>query len=73
MTVQRLRVKIGGMSCSFCTTTIQKAYSRMDGVKDVYVSLAHEEALIEYSLDFLARHARLGDGPAADTDPTPIS
>ena len=44
----KLHVKVGGMSCSFCTTTIQKAYRRMDGVKDVHVSLAHEEALIEY-------------------------
>ena len=44
----RLQVKIGGMSCSFCTTTIKKAVGRMDGVNDVHVSLAHEEALIEY-------------------------
>ena len=44
----RLQVKIGGMSCSFCTMTIQKALGRMDGVAAVHVSLAHEEALIEY-------------------------
>ncbi|WP_205855847.1 heavy metal translocating P-type ATPase, partial [Phytoactinopolyspora endophytica] len=42
------RMKIGGMSCSFCTSTIRKAYSRMDGVHDVGVSLAHEEGLIRY-------------------------
>ncbi|MFV1949057.1 MAG: heavy metal translocating P-type ATPase, partial [Anaerolineales bacterium] len=45
---ERLQVKIGGMSCSFCTTTIQKAVGRLDGVNQVHVSLAHEEALIEY-------------------------
>lgn len=44
----RLQVKIGGMSCSFCTMTIKKAVGNMDGVNDVHVSLAHEEALIEY-------------------------
>ncbi|MBW8012184.1 MAG: cation-translocating P-type ATPase [Chloroflexi bacterium] len=45
---KRLQVKIGGMSCSFCTMTIKKAVGRMGGVNDVHVSLAHEEALIEY-------------------------
>ncbi len=42
------RMKIGGMSCSFCTSTIRKAYERMDGVHEVGVSLAHEEGLIRY-------------------------
>jgi heavy metal translocating P-type ATPase len=44
-------MKIGGMSCSFCTSTIRKAYSRMDGVTDVGVSLAHEEGLVKYDPD----------------------
>ncbi|MFV1962286.1 MAG: heavy metal translocating P-type ATPase [Acidimicrobiia bacterium] len=42
------RMKIGGMSCSFCTSTINKAYSRIDGVHEVGVSLAHEEGLVKY-------------------------
>ncbi|MDP8957857.1 MAG: heavy metal translocating P-type ATPase [Actinomycetota bacterium] len=42
------RMKIGGMSCSFCTSTIRKAYSRMEGVSEVGVSLAHEEGLVRY-------------------------
>ena len=42
------RMKIGGMSCSFCTSTIDKAYSRIDGVTEVGVSLAHEEGLVKY-------------------------
>ncbi|GMQ94543.1 MAG: heavy metal translocating P-type ATPase [Acidimicrobiia bacterium] len=42
------RMKIGGMSCSFCTSTIDKAYARIDGVYEVGVSLAHEEGLIKY-------------------------
>ena len=46
--LERLQVNIGGMSCSFCTMTIQKAVGRMEGVEQVHVSLAHEEALIEY-------------------------
>ncbi|MGH3450768.1 MAG: heavy metal translocating P-type ATPase, partial [Haloechinothrix sp.] len=42
------RMKIGGMSCSLCTSTINKAYSRVDGVSEVGVSLAHEEGLVKY-------------------------
>lgn len=45
---EKLQVKIGGMSCSFCTMTVKKGIGRMEGVNDVHVSLAHEEALIEY-------------------------
>ena len=44
----KLRVKIGGMQCSFCTASITKAYKRLDGVRDVSVNLSHEEALITY-------------------------
>ena len=44
----RLQLKIGGMACSFCTMTIQRVLTRMEGVHAVHVSLAHEEALIEY-------------------------
>ena len=47
-TSNTLHLKIGGMSCSFCTGTIRKAFERMDGVFEVHVSLAHEEALIRY-------------------------
>ena len=46
--VDTLQVKIGGMSCSFCTETIRQAYGRMDGVQEVHVSLSHEEALVRY-------------------------
>ena len=48
VTNDKLQVKIGGMACSFCTMTIERALGRMEGVTAVHVSLAHEEALIEY-------------------------
>jgi len=44
----KVQMKIGGMSCSFCTETLRKAVGRLDGVQKVSVSLAHEEALVEY-------------------------
>ncbi|WP_435197697.1 heavy metal translocating P-type ATPase [Natronomonas sp. EA1] len=44
---------VGGMSCSFCAKSIEKAYNRTDGVEDVDVSLAHEEVLVQYDDDRL--------------------
>jgi P-type Cu+ transporter len=46
--MEKVQFKIGGMSCSFCVETIRCALGRIDGVKEVHVSLAHEETLIEY-------------------------
>ncbi len=45
---EKLQVSVGGMACSFCTTTIEKALGRLEGVETVHVSLAHEETLVEY-------------------------
>ncbi|MDY6765560.1 MAG: cation-translocating P-type ATPase, partial [Halobacteria archaeon] len=39
---------IGGMSCSFCAETIERAYRQTEGVNEVNVSLAHEEVLVKY-------------------------
>jgi heavy metal translocating P-type ATPase len=50
MALEKLQVKIGGMACSFCVETIKKGLGRTDGVAEVNVSLAHEEALITYDL-----------------------
>jgi heavy metal translocating P-type ATPase len=46
--LEKLQVKIGGMACSFCVETIKKGLGRTDGVAEVNVSLAHEEALVAY-------------------------
>ncbi len=61
MATEKLQVKIGGMACSFCTETIKKGLGRMDGVAEVNVSLAHEEALITYDA------GRVGAAALADT------
>jgi copper chaperone CopZ len=44
----RFRAKIGGLHCSLCTGTLEKALGRMSGVEKVAVSLTHEQALVEY-------------------------
>ncbi|MBU6296695.1 MAG: cation transporter, partial [Alphaproteobacteria bacterium] len=45
---KKIRARIGGLHCSLCTGTIEKALGRLPGVDKVAVSLTHEQALIEY-------------------------
>lgn len=45
---RRIRARIGGLHCSLCTGTIEKALGKRPGVEKVAVSLTHEQALIEY-------------------------
>ena len=45
---RRIRAHIGGLHCSLCTGTIERALGRRRGVDKVAVSLTHEQALIEY-------------------------
>ncbi|MBB4518337.1 heavy metal translocating P-type ATPase [Paraburkholderia fungorum] len=45
---RRIRACIGGLHCSLCTGTIEKALGKRPGVDKVAVSLTHEQALIEY-------------------------
>jgi P-type Cu+ transporter len=44
----RIRARIGGLHCSLCTGTIEKALGSQPGVYKVAVSLTHEQALVEY-------------------------
>ena len=45
---RKIRARIGGLHCSLCTGTSEKALGRMPGVDKVAVSLTHEQALVEY-------------------------
>ena len=44
----RFRARIGGLHCSLCTGTLEKALGSRPGVAKVAVSLTHEQALVEY-------------------------
>ncbi len=46
--IETLQLKIGGIGCSFCATSIEKAVCRQIGVDEVHVSIAHEEALVRF-------------------------
>jgi Cu+-exporting ATPase len=45
---EQLRLTVGGMHCSLCTESITDGLEDMNGVADADVSLAHEEALVQY-------------------------
>ncbi len=44
----RFRARIGGLHCSLCTGTLEKALGQLPGVEHVAVSLTHEQALVSY-------------------------
>lgn len=56
---ETLHLKVGGMACSFCVATLEKAVGRLPGVSEVHVNLAHEEALVRYH-PALLEPARIG-------------
>lgn len=55
-----LHLKVGGMSCSFCVATLEKAVAGLPGVLEVHVNLAHEEAFVRYDSTRL-HPARIGE------------
>jgi len=55
----RIRARIGGLHCSLCTGTIEKALGRQPGVDKVAVSLTHEQALVEYDPSLASPQALL--------------
>ena len=59
--IEQLHLKIGGMQCSFCVASVEKALTQLDGVESASVSLAHEEALVRYN------PARVSAEPIRDT------
>ena len=56
----RIRARIAGLHCSLCTGTIEKALGRMPGVRQVAVSLTHEQALIDYETAVITPDEILG-------------
>lgn len=52
----KLQLKVGGMHCSLCTESIHKGLSRLEGVEEAQVSIAHEEALIYYDPTKIGEH-----------------
>ena len=47
-TEKTLQMKIGGMHCAACATTLEKALSRLNGVSMAAVNIATEKAVVTY-------------------------
>ena len=47
-TAARLHLRLGGMHCSLCVESVRKAVRKLPGIRSAHVSIAHEEALVEY-------------------------
>ena len=45
---REVSLKIAGMSCASCATTIEKALKKLEGVKSAHVNFATERATVEY-------------------------
>jgi len=64
--MERVTIKIRGMSCAACSARIEKVLSKMPGVGRAQVNLALEQAVVEYdpqtvkAMDFVEKIERLG-------------
>jgi Cu+-exporting ATPase len=45
--MQKTTLKIGGMQCSACSSSLQNALSKLDGLKNVVVDISTHEASFE--------------------------
>lgn len=48
---KEISLKITGMTCASCATTVEKALKGLEGVKTAQVNIATEKATVEYSAD----------------------
>lgn len=54
--LNKVMLKIEGMTCASCAQTIEKALNRTEGVKDANVNVATEKATIKYDPHVLTVH-----------------
>jgi Cu+-exporting ATPase len=48
MAIEKITLKIGGMSCASCAATVEKALGRVEGVSKAAVNYAVEKATVDY-------------------------
>ena len=51
MTIKKISVDVLGMTCAACSTRVEKALNKQDGVKTATVNLLANKATIEFDLD----------------------
>ena len=59
--MEKISIKISGMSCSSCAQRVEKALKQMDGVQSAAVNLPMEKAYIEYDPEKVSEEQLLGE------------
>jgi|AntRauTorckE6833_2_1112554.scaffolds.fasta_scaffold02638_10 Cu+-exporting ATPase len=52
---EKLILKIGGMTCASCASTVEKALNKADGVYEASVNIASEKGTVEYDPTVLSK------------------
>ncbi|PUU89159.1 heavy metal translocating P-type ATPase [Halanaerobium sp.] len=52
----KVTLKIGGMTCASCATTVEKALNKADGVYEASVNIATEKGTVEYDPGVLSKN-----------------
>ncbi|MTI61823.1 MAG: copper-translocating P-type ATPase [Firmicutes bacterium] len=52
---EKIILKIGGMTCASCASTVEKALNKADGVIEASVNIASEKGTVEYDPSVLSR------------------
>jgi len=48
MTLEKVEIKISGMSCAHCVARVEKSLKNLDGIKEVQVDLETGKATVQY-------------------------
>ena len=79
MTTKEITLPVTGMTCAMCVKNVERSLKRADGVADVTVNLATENATVHYdngalsTTDLVARLEKSGYGVAAASIDLPIT
>jgi len=46
--IKKVEIKVGGMACAGCSGAVEKALSKLDGVRSAKVDLGRKTACIDY-------------------------
>ncbi|MFZ5946254.1 MAG: heavy metal translocating P-type ATPase [Bacillota bacterium] len=52
--MEKVNLKVEGMTCAACAAKIEKSLNKMDGVKNANINLAMEKAVVEFEPDKLS-------------------
>ena len=79
MTTKEIKLPVTGMTCAMCVKNVERSLKKAEGVADVSVNLATEQATVHYdnaqlkTVDLVSRLEKSGYGVAAASIDLPIT